>query len=83
MMSSNTKGWSIVNVTVRGKEFRVWIVQRDYYALSTLRGGGGGSRGCERRQVANRQIELATSSIGSVIIGYKKSSLGPQATQHA
>ena len=40
MVSSNTKGWSLVNVTVRGKEFRVWIVQKDY-ALSTLRGGGG------------------------------------------
>ena len=49
------------------------------YALSTLKDLDGG---CERRRVADRQIEsLATSSIGSVTVGYKKSSLRLQATQ--
>ena len=36
-MSSNTKGLCLVNVTVRGKGFRVLILQRDY-TLSTLKG---------------------------------------------
>jgi hypothetical protein len=58
---------------VRGKEFGVLIVQRDY-ALSTLRDSGWRIQEKTSSQQIDR--ELATSSIGSVTIGYKKSSLG-------
>ena len=47
--------------------------------------GGGGSGWRMREKTSSRQTdrELATSSIGSVTVGYKKSSLGLQATQSA